>query len=406
MASSLRIEEQSGARRSLELRGGGLPHHWAAFPVEQRVVTKWSPGNSADATQQVLGPREGSPEWEGEWNTTLLVGTPCLYSERGGLQEKVARARTLANIVEAIVRSGALLTVTWTEDDSGQVPLVRLGRIAKFEPAYRSNDDVRWRISWEWKGRGPAAKRVANFAIDKKLTVGAKVQAELARVTAELEAKRTASAIPGVPFSATGDTLGQFESFLSGIKGVAETFARKLRQLSDRIDRLGQLAQGVETLPAEVAAAYVDAFEDVRQSCAAFADDVTRRGPEAYAAFDQGGSVGSVVRGWGTFASARQSAMAAAAAAVEERGVVLAKSGQRPGSAGGAGKPQPGAVSVVVARAGESFAGLSLRALGRADLGPALARANGYAPFAVGPEAGALLVVPSLQAAQALLQAQ
>jgi len=165
VASSLRIEEQTGARRSLELRGGGLPHHWAAFPVEQRVVTKWSPGNSADATQQVLGPREGSPEWEGEWNTTLLVGTPCLYSERGGLQEKVARARTLANIVEAIVRSGALLTVTWTEDNSGQVPVVRLGRIAKFEPAYRSNDDVRWRISWEWKGRGPAAKRVANFAI-------------------------------------------------------------------------------------------------------------------------------------------------------------------------------------------------------------------------------------------------
>lgn len=403
MASSLLLEEQTGIKRSLELRGNGLPHHWAAFPVEQRVVTKWNPGNGGEATQQVLGPREGSPEWEGEWNTTLLVSAPALYSERGGLQQKVARARTLVNLVEAIVRGGALVKLTWTEDDSGQLPIVRLGRPTKLEPAYRSNDDVRWRLTWEWKGRGPTAKRVANFKKDGQLSSTKKVQDELANVTAELSNQKIAQAFGSIPFSASNSTLGQLEAFVDGIKGFTKGFANQITLLGSRIKEIGDLAASVESLPADVAQQFADACANVKADCADFADAVSRRGPEAYAAFDQSASVKTLVAGSKSFGSAHQAAMQAAAAAVEAQRAVLLKSGQQPGSTGGAGKPSPQVLAIVVARAGDTFASIAKAKLGNGQLGPAVAKASGYPAFALGPTVGELVVVPEVAAAAQLM---
>lgn len=384
------------------LLGGALPFHGAEFPVEQRVVTKWLPGNGTEATQHVLGPREGAPEWEGEWNTTKMVSSPSLYSERGsGPPRRVARAQTLCLIVEAILRAGALLKVTWTEDD--QDPVVRVGRLVKLTPSYRSLDDVHWHMAWEWKGRGGVGSRVATTKKDAQLSAHKKVEAELSNVTAEVSAAAIVSAFTDLPGSASSFSLGSLEGFVDSIKAFTQSFANQVNALGARIKKVGELIRDVETLPADVAAQFVDAMANVIADCEGFSDDVSRRGPEAYSQFDQSASVKSIVAASSYFGGAKAAADACALAAAEARGILIRKSGRPPGAAGGAGKPQPDVGEVLVARVGDTFQSIARRRLGSADLGPAVARASGYPAFALAPNVGDVVVVPTLASAQGLM---
>lgn len=403
MASSLIIEEREGLKRRLELRGGGLPHHGAEFPIRQRTSTKWMPGNGTEATQQVLGPELPGPEWEGEWNTTKLASLPALYRERGGAEQRVARASSLKTIVEAITFAGALLRVTWTEDDFTEV---REGRIAEFRPSYRSRDDIKWRIEWDWKGRGGSAPKVASLKKDGQLAAHKQVEAELNKVTAELAAQRIVQSAADLPGSASGFTLGRLEGFVDGIRDFTQGFADKITQLGARIGQLGDLIADVEALPADVAKQFVDAAASVTSECVAFSDAVSRKGPEAYSTFDQSASVRAIVDNARVLGGAKAASNAAMLAAAEARASLLRSATGAPGTAGGPGRPAQDVSEVLVARAGETFAELARRSrLADPTLGPAVARANGYPAFALSPRAGDVLVVPSAQAAQGLLPA-
>lgn len=395
------IEELSGRKRVLVLRGGGLPKHGAGFPAKMRVVTKFLPG-AGEATQQVLGPEEGSPTWEGSWSTPVLASLPSYLREgASGPIQNVARAKTLVEILDSIRGAGSRIRLTWAQDDDHHI--TREGRITEFEPTFRTKDDVEWKVEWAWAGRGEPRSRVLNLKKDNQLAQHKKIEAELNKLTGELTASKILSSNKGILGSASHFSLGDVEAFVDGIKGITGGFAREIERLGSQIKQIGDLAQSIEDLPADIAQQFVDAAASVMSSCAAFKDAVTRKGPEAYARFDQSASVKTIVNASNYLSGAAAQADAVASACADARAALLAKSGAKPGSAGGQGAPQPAIAAVVFARQGDTFASIARAKIGDSSLGPAVARASGYPAFELSPRVGDVVIVPSLAAAKKLM---
>lgn len=398
--STVEILELTGRKRSLTLRGGGLPSHGAAFPQRMRLATTWLPGNGTEATQQVLGPEDGSPEWEGYWSTPVLSSLPSLFEEAGDTK-LIARAMTLVKLLDAFTAAGSKLRVTWQQD--GEAIQVREGRIEEFEPSYRTRDDVTWRVQWAWTGRGGASKRVVSLKKDGQLAQHKKIEAELSKLQTELLAAGIVSSNKDVLGSASSFSLGQVEGFLDGIRNFTGAFASQIELFGSRIRQIGELVRSVEELPANIAQQFVDATATVMSDCAAFKRAVTQRGPEAYARFDQSAGVATIIAASRYLSGATEAADKVVLACAEARASLLAKGGQAPGSSSAQGKPSPALAGVVIARQGDTFASIAKRVLGDPALGPAVARSSGYPWFEQAPRVGEVILVPNQASAQQLM---
>lgn len=401
MASTVTIEELSGLKRVLQLRGGAMPNSGAPFPAALRVTTTWLPGNGTEATQQVLGASDGAPEWEGYWSTPVLASLPSSYSEGGGDPRPVATAKTLWDIVDAIRAAGSKLRMTWTQDDD--LTVVREGRITEFEVRPRTKHDITWTMSWEWTGRGGASSRVVSLKKDQQLAKHKQIENELNKLAAELSASTLFSSNRDIYASASSFSLGDLESFVDSFSTLTQGFARQVTLFGSRIRQLGELIESVESLPADIAQQFVDAAASIMSDCAAFNDAVTRRGPEAYTLFDQSASVKAIAHAAAYLSAAKAASDRVILACAGARSALLKKSGIEPGSPAAAGKPTPTAVSFVIAKQGDTFASIAKKKLGDPNLGPAVAKATGYAWFDPAPLVGEVVVIPSQQAAQQLL---
>ena len=400
MASSLIIEELTGKKRRLELRGGGLPKHGASFPSKQRVVNRFLPGARV-ATTQLLGPEEGSPSWDGSWSTPVLASLPSLYTEAGGAEQKIARARTLHDIVDAITYSGSRLRITWTQDDFP--PIVREGRIEEYEPKFRTNDDIEWTITWKWSGRGESRARVISTKKDAQLAQHKKIETEIAKITAEVFESKLLSSKSGILGSASHFSLGDAEALVDSVKNLAQSFADDIQQVGSRIKKIADLVQSIEELPLDVATSFLNATATVISACASFKDQVTRKGPEAWTRFDQSSSIETIVNASRYIAGSSQAADDCIAAACDARSILLTKSGAKPGSVEAQTSPQPTIGAVVFARQGDTFASVAKSKIGDAVYGPAVAQSSGYAAFEVAPRVGDVLIVPTLARAKMLI---
>ena len=141
-SSSLVIEELSGDKRVLELVGSGLPFQGATWTSALRVITKWYPGNNAEATQQVLGPIELPSDWEGKWSTTRLIATPCRFRQQG-TDQLVTRASSLRTAADLLFSSGQRLRVTWGAGSTSDARwIVREGRAVEWAFPHDRMDDI------------------------------------------------------------------------------------------------------------------------------------------------------------------------------------------------------------------------------------------------------------------------
>lgn len=396
MTSSIVIEELTGRRRRLTLLGGGLPKHGAEFPSSLNVVTKWLPGAS-EATQQVIGPQDGSPDWEGYWDTAILAGLPCGFQDgAGAAAQRIARAQSLVTIVESMMQGGQKLRMRWVQDDDHSI--VREGRIVEFKPSCRTKDEVNWTITWAWTGRGGSAKRVVSLKKDGQLAKHKQIETELTKLRGELTASSILSSNKDIFGSASFFSLGKVEGLLDRVRNFTGGFAKAIERLGSTIKQIGDLAQSVEELPADIAQQFVDAAATVMSDCAAFSDAVTRQGPETYARFDQSASVSTILHAAKSLGDAKAASDAVVLACVEARAVLLKKGGQTPGG-GAQGKPEPSLTAVVIARQGDTFASLAKRYLGDPSLGPAVAKASGYNWLDLAPKVGDVVLIPNASAA-------
>lgn len=176
-AFPLSIEETTGDKRAIILRGQSLPQvgkqgedAGVGFPSELRVNIHYYPGNPI-ADTQILGARWAATEMYGRWadtklwqdsNAAVLVNFPPLdagaaigdggaaggntFASSGTVPSASAkRARVLRDAFYAIQRGGQLLKVTWGS-------IARYGYIASFNPKNKNDYEIYWEMTFEWAG--------------------------------------------------------------------------------------------------------------------------------------------------------------------------------------------------------------------------------------------------------------
>jgi hypothetical protein len=145
-APSFIIQELTGDKRVLTLRGRSLPYRGLKFVGKQRVVITNPPG-STRGTPTVLGPEFGPTTVEGEWKDVFLgrtvsaTGSGELPVDISG--RPIAAVQVLARVVDSIRLAGQLLRVTWAGN-------VRRGFMTEFTPDWQNVHDAKWSMTFEW----------------------------------------------------------------------------------------------------------------------------------------------------------------------------------------------------------------------------------------------------------------
>jgi len=389
--STLTIEELDGDRRRLELAGPSLPFRGAAWPVEQRVVTEWYPGNS-EATQHVLGPIDPETSLTGVWNTTRLVRVPAkFFSSPDAPETLVSNAFTLHEVLDDFARAARLLRVTWSADADRRV--VRLGRITKYRPEFQRADDVGWSLDLAWVGRGTDQKRAVSVKDESLRPSLVALASAMNDVTAAIETAAIRSA-RRVGNAATAFSLGDLERLADAPSRLLDRVSRAATQFSFTVNGLKGIADKATNLPRSLATRASATGASVRLSFVGASDEAGRAPFEV--GVPPGGRVASTMRARKYQDDAfRQVDRGAASAALLEH-VSRARASALADVSGADTADQERAYAVHAARAGETFASIARRFLGSADRGGDVARANGFPAYQVSPPVGASLLIPRL----------
>lgn len=178
LTSSFTIKELTGDKRTLILRGRGLPYRPFELSGSQRKSVDWYPG-SPIGTLQVFGAREEPTTISGAWKDKFLggeAGTSAsaeLSSEGPGLSDAEAAelgvaagesisisnqvfvtVRDLVAVVDDMRRKGQEVEVTWLNQ-------VRRGIIDKFVAKWMTGSDVDWEWTFEWTSQGESLSEIA-----------------------------------------------------------------------------------------------------------------------------------------------------------------------------------------------------------------------------------------------------
>tara|TARA_Y100000034_G_scaffold70567_1_gene85125 strand:- start:292 stop:1509 length:1218 start_codon:yes stop_codon:yes gene_type:complete len=392
--STLVIEELSGLKRSVALRGPSLPFQGVNWGGTQRVTTTWYPGNAAEATQHVLGPVEKPTTLNGVWRSTQLTHMPT-EATLSGSPAAIADAFSLRELLEDIFRLGQRLRVKWQNNER---KIVREGRCVDWDFSYERADDIEWTATFDWSSRGARQLKVSTR---KK---GA--QSVLAQLTLQLDAIATKLAAIGVqldrqvPSTFSTFSLGQIENFLDGPLNLFKGFARAAQRLSNRIKKVGELINKVRTMPYQFAKQALDIANNAITIANQFADQISRTPPEA-----------NLVK-----VKAAQLATAAAyyGDGVRQADFVKDAANQLKKLVEDSAKQQSTILSVYIVRGtkvfpkivdgtivltpGETLVSISFRFYGTYDHSPSIAKANGLPLNQQIVERGTILVIPTLDA--------
>lgn len=405
-ASVLIVEELTGKRRRVTLRGGGLPFRGAQWSGELSVMTQWNAGNP-EATQHVLAPQEMPSSWEGEWNINRLVSTPCLFTEQGGSDQNVVLPYSLVDIFDSIRRGGQLLRVTWTEVSPGTAGLPprdysikRQGRLTEFTVRPERKDDIPWSMTFDWVGRGENQRR--GLARDADVfgasrSVVAAANAAIARIQQNALRSRD-----GVQNATTRFRIGDLEALADGPIQLVDSFARTATGIVNRVKQLGDLIIKVRETPAAIAGQGIDVATNAVSVANQFVDRISREGPEAW---NTKNKVSNLTRAASYYGDSQTQAELMAGVAQEyanslrrRRSSFLQSRGSRTGSPATAND----IIAVHIVREGETLHSISMRYY-ETDLSAELARANGLPAYTIEPPRRQPLIIPtrtSLEARQ------
>lgn len=263
-SSTLLIEEldtDSGSpRRVVTLVGPSLPFMGAAWSGENELVTTWYSGNPAEATQQMLVPKELPSTWEGEWNRTLMGKVPAIFQDQDHTLP-VIDPIVMRDLIEDIARSGRRLRVSWVVDGTSadqRSKTVREGRIKKWEFKHQRMQDIQWNLEFHWLGRGRAQQRVVSVRDDSQTAALAALNADFVDFLSAAKAQDFISSNKLTRLSSTTVTLGQLEAIANAPNAILTSATRQLtRQLNTFKDAVA-LGKKFVTMPAQLANTTVD----------------------------------------------------------------------------------------------------------------------------------------------------
>lgn len=392
------IEEKTGQQRKVALQGAALPLQGTSWKTKQALVTKWYAGNPWEATQHVMGPSDPPTEMKGIWNTTRLVAAPATLLGPGGLQQVViaSELREIFDGDKGIIRSGALLRVTWASDDGRSI--AREGRIGESDFTHVRFDDISWTMNFEWVGRGNGPPREVQFNGDDAIIAQRNAVKALSDMASTIPGTNgPVTAVDGLPGSATDPTIGDLESVDPDALDELNTASDSATLFSARI--LASFSSSVDLTTATAFDASADASISA-QAAAAFAGSVVRRfgeiPPERLARPGSSAAQVAAISGW--VARIIQQAQVAEARA-QDLALAAAKRKNAINSQRADKMPASAVRSVYRTKSGDTFASLAQRFLGSADLAGQLARANGMPSYQVAPCPGSVVAIPVLNAA-------
>lgn len=164
-ASSLKINELTGKKRSLEFTGRALPYRPFKLKGSMRSEITYYPGNPI-GTVQMLGASESDTTLQGTWKDRFLRAQndqgegvepsgEVEFADESGYK-KLADVDSIVNAVDDFRMQGQLVEVTWDTK-------VRRGVIKDFTQTWQRHEVCEWEITFGWISRGEDAMPV-NFA--------------------------------------------------------------------------------------------------------------------------------------------------------------------------------------------------------------------------------------------------
>lgn len=380
------IREVTGQRRSVTLRGGGLPFQGAPWGGTQRVKTTWYPGNAQQASQTVLGPTEKDSSWEGKWRTTTLIRKPCTYSDENGQDFSITSAFTLMEVLEGIFRSGATLSVEWNETKQArnlQRKIVREGMAAEWEFKPDRADDIGWNVQWAWSGRGIQQQKVVAFRTEN---VNAALRESILAANELLQLTTTNSLISKkttVYKSADQFSLGQLENLANAPQELVRDILREVQQEVYKMKQIGDLVLKVRAIPSQIAGMILDTATNTVAISNQFIDEISRKPPETLAAKTKLSNLTSALSYYGSGMTQAQ---------------YLRRNAQKTrAEAQNQSKSSSTILTVYVVKgATETLAALSLKFYKTTEYGASIAKANGLPLNQLSVERGAVLIIPTV----------
>lgn len=399
--STVAIEELSGLKRQLNLYGAGLPLRGADFPAANRATKSNYPGNSYQATIHVLGSYELDPEWEGVWRTNRLVSSPALFIDGAGASPvKVSRASTLRDVFEDIIRSGSPLRITWSEGQpsSGELrKIVREAVAAEWHFPHERMDDIAWRVSWLFSGRGTKQKRAVALRKDNEAQSLKKANRMLSELTSQITGASIVSSKQGIPLSANTFSLGDLEQLADLPNALMDQVRQFTNLVMNRVGKVVGLLKAGATSPASIASEVIDLCTSVVNQSNQFVDEITRQIPDAYTNVPARASM--LARAMSYYSDAiTQAELISATMREIERSLRRRRNGLTTTGNDRAGDSD--ILAVHIAKQGETFLSIAQLYYERAELSWMVAKANNYPGYQVEPEVGAVLIIPVLTFSQ------
>jgi hypothetical protein len=403
--STIIIEELTGAKRKVELRGPGLPFQGASWSTQQRIASTWNPGNMIEATQQVLGPIELPSEFEGEWNTTRMITMPSyFYDGESASGFAMVRASTLRDVLDGIFYTGGLIRVVWVTSELGEgnfkAPerrVARIGRASLWKFDHERADDIRWSITFDWAGRGQQVQRVVSFRSESMQADLRAALLALGELTAAIDSSKIVASRRETANSADSFTLGDLEAIADGPRQILQDFARLANSVTDRFDRLGKLIQKVRGTPAELLGQVVDVATNAIGVSNRFVDAMSRPAPETLSTQNK---ISNMLQAVNYYDDAQTQADV-----VTDANVKVARTLRKHRNANTASTERSGdnaetgdVKAVHITRTGDTFASISTQYYDTPDHGEAIAMNNGFAPYQVEVERGEVIIIPVLSA--------
>lgn len=402
--SAILIEELTGKKRRLELRGGGLPFRPASYGGEMTLPTQFYPGNR-NATQQVLAPKESPSDWAGMWRTYLLMRNPAQWtSQENASPVAVGFAFSLVEILDSIRMEGQLLRVTWTNvsnEPSGTAKnalaqrswkVVRVGRIGSFNFDPDNLDDIGWKITFVWIGRDATPATVTeNFGI------GNIVSALQAAINAGNGIGSWPKALNNFP---THFTLGALEQMTQAPLAMVNSFARAGTSLVSRLGDVGNIILKTRDIPASIIGRCLDLANDAVSTSNNFLDQISRQSSESLA---NRSKVTTLTRAVSYYSGAMNTAQVMAEASASlARTSAKRRNAQGFDRASGNRVETSDLIDVIMPKKSDTWLSLAQRYY-QADLSSELAKANGQSAYSIRP-APMMIIIPTRSVLASLSQ--
>jgi hypothetical protein len=407
-SSSLMIEELSsppgGQPRMVVLQGPGLPFMGAEWGFANALVTEWYPGNGDEATQQSLGPMELPSQWQGKWSRTMMGRAPSVYRDETGALAHLVDPFTLADYLEAMLRGGARLRVTWAQVSSlpsGRGRKVREGRCKECKFKYTRVEDIAWEIQFEWQSRGSRVQTVTSVRDAGLNATAARMSIAQQALTQQITSQSFIQSDPSIYKSATPLTLGQIDAFANAPATYVNSLLRQVQQTQSQLQAVANIALTLESQPLQIEQSVVNA---ARNAVAAAHQTIQQFGQVAFETQSQKSNVHDLLRSFRYFGQTSDATYAAALAAQD---VVTQLALRAPTAAGGGSLGVQGAqssggdfIGVYSCKDGDTPARISYRFYGNMDHGQDILQANRLPWHQPTFNKGQVLLIPRLKTQQ------